>query len=486
MSSTTPAEAPTIQDRVTDFSSRLSPVLVKELRQGMRTNLFVIAFILLQTFMILCLIAGIADPTSRDTNGFFWFFIIATLLVVQPLRGFSALSSEYQMNTMDLIQLTKLNGWRITLGKWTALNAQGFLFITGVLPYLVIRYYLGNVNFVSDLVALAMIGLGTALATAMTVGCSVFKNIVLRGIMLMGMFFATAMLSSLLSFSALSGRSILNQVEVLILYSLAGVYGILFFLSFGASRISPLSENLATRKRITAIAFVLLAQLFHLSGAHNEVFVVTALILGLALIDAITEPLPVFSKVLVPFRKNALTRIAATFLSPGWISGLGFFLLTIVLFLASLVIAGFQRSTPMNLSDIEGWIVILSIANCVLFPLLIIHLFFPGHSSHHFTFGVYVFIQGALFVFTLMIVAIGNALDSYETLIYLCLPLPSVLFFAASETSDGDSLIHLSIAIATTLICLGFPLLRQRKQVREFFAALKSTPTPDEPAVAGE
>ena len=41
-----------------DFSDKLSPMLVKELRQGMRTNLFTVAFILLQAFMILCMLFG--------------------------------------------------------------------------------------------------------------------------------------------------------------------------------------------------------------------------------------------------------------------------------------------------------------------------------------------------------------------------------------------------------------------------------------------
>ena len=206
MSATASEEPAPAELGITDFSSRLSPVLVKELRQGMRTNLFVIAFILLQTFMVLCLLAGIADPGSSDVDGFFWFFIITTLLIVQPLRGFSALSSEYQMNTRDLIQLTRLDGWRITLGKWTALNAQGFLFIAGVLPYLVIRYYLGNINFVNDLVSLGLIGLGSGLTTAITIGCSVFKNIILRGAILVGMFFATSAVSGVMSFSAISRR----------------------------------------------------------------------------------------------------------------------------------------------------------------------------------------------------------------------------------------------------------------------------------------
>ena len=181
-----PSQPDSLAMRMNDFPAGFSPMLVKELRQGMRTNLFTVAFILLQTVMILSLLAGLSDPGSSEVDGFFWFFIVVILLVVQPLRGFNALSAEYQLNTMDLIQLTKLNGWRITLGKWTALNAQTLLFLTGVLPYLVMRYFLGNVNFVIDLAALGMLGLGSALASAITIGCSVFRFFILRGIILIG------------------------------------------------------------------------------------------------------------------------------------------------------------------------------------------------------------------------------------------------------------------------------------------------------------
>ncbi|GAH00794.1 unnamed protein product, partial [marine sediment metagenome] len=105
---------------LTDFPNWLSPMLVKELRQGLRTNMFSVAFILLQAFMVLCILIGAASPGSNDSSGAFWTFVVISLLIVQPLRGFNALSSEYQLNTMDLIQLTRLDTWRITLGKWIA------------------------------------------------------------------------------------------------------------------------------------------------------------------------------------------------------------------------------------------------------------------------------------------------------------------------------------------------------------------------------
>ncbi len=43
-----PPEMPLVADRLADFSDRLSPMLVKELRQGLRAKTFVIVFLLLQ------------------------------------------------------------------------------------------------------------------------------------------------------------------------------------------------------------------------------------------------------------------------------------------------------------------------------------------------------------------------------------------------------------------------------------------------------
>mgnify|MGYP005680938703 CR=1 FL=1 len=81
MSDTPTADPESLAERMGDFSPRLSPMLVKELRQGMRTNMFAIAFILLHTFMMLCLLTAMIDPGSSDSEVFFWFVIIVVLLL---------------------------------------------------------------------------------------------------------------------------------------------------------------------------------------------------------------------------------------------------------------------------------------------------------------------------------------------------------------------------------------------------------------------
>ncbi|NLT70165.1 MAG: hypothetical protein GXX91_05665 [Verrucomicrobiaceae bacterium] len=478
-----PPSAESLAVRMNDFPSGFSPVLVKELRQGMRTHLFVGAFLLLQVVMIFSLFLGVSSRHGPDAaNGFFWFFIVAMLLVVQPLRGFNSLSDEYLRNTMDLIQLTRLDSWRITLGKWTALNAQSLLFLTGVLPYLVMRYFLGNVNFVVDLVALGMVGLGSALASAITVGCSAFRFTILRGLFVLGFAFGFSglfgFLQSTLFASGLSGSGTLWQLGLI---ALSLVYGCFFFLSFGASRIASLSENLATRKRVVALGFALLVLSLGLAGIEEEwVIVVSAIVLGLAAIDALTEPVPIYSRVLIPFRKNVITRLAARFFAPGWISGIGFFFLCAALWAVALhgddffFIGKFTAKFGPRASNFHPGQVFLflSMINLLLFPLLLIHLFFRKRVSGNFTLALYVFVQCVLLFLTTMIVPLATTVVRSEAVIYTLVPLPSVLI-VAHQSGHVDEPRYLVVALATTFFSVVVPLLRQRQACARFRLHLK-------------
>ncbi|MDA7920157.1 hypothetical protein N9B73_00245 [Verrucomicrobiales bacterium] len=472
MSKPTTSPADTISESMTDFPARLSPMLVKELRQGMRTSLFAVAFILLQTFMVLCFVANIAEPGSQDANGFFWFFIITTLMVVQPLRGFNALSSEYQLNTMDLIQLTKLSGWRITLGKWTALNAQTLLFITGVLPYLVMRYFFGNVDLILDLVALLLLGLGSALASAITIGFSVFRNFLLRGILAVGS--AIGLIGLFVGVKEEIFRNGIDSAEAatLVLLAICSLYGCFFFLAFGASRIAYQSENLSTVKRLAALTMCGLAFcLFLLPLDIGEMIIVaTAIILTFAVVDAVTEALPNYARVLIPFRKNIVTRSCALFFAPGWISGLGFFCIAAAVWLAGFgLLEHFEGDGP---SGIDDWVAIISGPNALIFPLVIIQLFFHKQTSSQFTFGIYAFTQVCLLFISMLVLVMANAIRHYEDLIYSVIPLPSVLLFASAD-GEADAPLFFYIALATSAVCLLIPRIRSHAHYRDFFKHLK-------------
>ena len=169
---------------ITDFSDRLSPMLVKELRQGLRTKVFTSAFILLQVLLLFSTsIASLAPGAGPALDGFFWFFLSLALSFIQPLRGINALNEETRLNTLELILLTKLDALRIVTGKWASIVGQSALLAVAVLPYVVLRYFLGGVDIVHDLAYLLILLFLSAILTALTVGFSAFPSVILRGLL---------------------------------------------------------------------------------------------------------------------------------------------------------------------------------------------------------------------------------------------------------------------------------------------------------------
>ena len=73
-----PAAAPAIPAS-NDFADWLSPILVKELRQGLQARTFVSIFIVVQVVMILLvgfhLLSLSTNTGTSGYDGFFWFFV---------------------------------------------------------------------------------------------------------------------------------------------------------------------------------------------------------------------------------------------------------------------------------------------------------------------------------------------------------------------------------------------------------------------------
>ncbi|HEX7262242.1 MAG TPA: hypothetical protein VF258_10545, partial [Luteolibacter sp.] len=146
---------------LTDFSDKLSPMLVKELRQGMRARGFTMLFITFQGLLAFILLTASAVSES-DSAGSFASGVIFTLfagaaLLVQPMRGMNALSVEIIGNTIEMMVLTRLSAWRIVFGKWIAIVSQTALILITIIPYLILRYFFGGMVLMGELVFLSLI-----------------------------------------------------------------------------------------------------------------------------------------------------------------------------------------------------------------------------------------------------------------------------------------------------------------------------------------
>ncbi len=122
-----------------DFPDRLSPMLVKELRQGLRARVFVVPFMIMHALLALAALRMSTSGVSPGSAGAMWAPLIIVVVFGLPLRNLQSLSDERELNTMDTLVLTNMSAWRIVVGKWLSTLALSALVVLSVIPYLTVQ-----------------------------------------------------------------------------------------------------------------------------------------------------------------------------------------------------------------------------------------------------------------------------------------------------------------------------------------------------------
>ncbi|WP_395747237.1 hypothetical protein [Prosthecobacter sp.] len=327
-----------------DFSDRFSPIVVKELRQGLRTRFFTSSLILFHTLIILLLVTVTFGSPVEVVNGIFWGIAGLMLLVVLPLRGFSALHGEAADGTLDMLTLTSIASFRILYGKWLALFSQSLLVAGSILPYMVARYFFGGVEILREAVALLLLVLGSGIITAALLAFSSQSSVLLRLFLALGVgagavplgFFTAFLVSVSSADSVVRDFFALDRWEQ---YSIVGgilvlvVYVVYYFLALGSSRIAPPSENHSTRKRLVALAvhgaFTVAGLLLCFFNKDPDValcvFIPLMFMTLIVSMDVLTEEMPRYPTAVEALaRRGSFGRMAGRLLYPGWASGVFF------------------------------------------------------------------------------------------------------------------------------------------------------------------
>lgn len=445
-------------ERLNDFPDRLSPMLVKELRQGLRTHTFVLVFLLLQGFLALILLTtAAADTNAGDfVSGIIFSFFSIAVLVVQPLRGITAISAEIKGDTIDLMALTKLSAWRIVFGKWTSIMGQTTLLLLAIIPYLILRYFFGGMQLFSELLLLFTIFLTSGVFTALTVGLSATTVALVRVIPLIGAIilifpifgFAFAEFDEILELFTPTTRD--HWIGLLSGYLIATFVGY-FFLELAATAIAPGAENRATRKRLVAFV-VILGSFVAIHLVDSDPAWIFALILtSLLSLDLLTERVDYPSIVMRPFlRYGPLGRVAARLLAPGWATGTVFqvFLLALLLLIGFLLPDG-------SLDEIELLESIGIILGALQLPAVILNVFNKRIQSR---FSAYLLLSTLLLIIVPLF-GILEGVGTDDTLVWVFCFIPHVQPFLAFEVDPADSVslgIIWGTALGYTAINLGY------------------------------
>jgi hypothetical protein len=173
------AQAPSVAERLAVFgdwlSDKVNPLVVKEVRQGLRTRVFWTTFTLLLTGCIIISLVAYADAADAGLRGvasgqtfFYAFFFCLGLIqfLVLPYTAYRSLVREREDETWVLLSLTGLGPRRILRGKLTSSLVQGLLYGSAIGPFLLMSYYLNGIDLPTILL---VIGLGVLLQMSVTI-----------------------------------------------------------------------------------------------------------------------------------------------------------------------------------------------------------------------------------------------------------------------------------------------------------------------------
>jgi ABC-type transport system involved in multi-copper enzyme maturation permease subunit len=373
---------------LSDFPDRISPMLVKELRQGMRARVFIILFLAIQFFLAATLLSTSLSNNAENAGTMIStvIFVVfsAAALVIQPLRGTTALSSEIKGNTIDMMVLTRLSSWRIVTGKWVALVSQTALLLTTIIPYLILRYFFGGMDLVQELVAIVLVFVASMALTAVTVGLSGCNSVIIRALvpilglpMLVGSIVINLAMAAVRGAMFSGGFGIGTNETLIAIGTITGIslYVGASMLSLGASLIAPPAENHARTRRIVALVLLLACIPLGRFGTIDDELL--ALIIGSiavpAILIALTDNAPLVSTVCEPFVRRRC-RFLGWFLYPTRASGI----------LAALVLCGTALIALVSSDAFRGLsgftidddaIGLLASAGSLLFPAAWLALF---------------------------------------------------------------------------------------------------------------
>lgn len=158
------------------WGDRLNPLVVKEVRQGVRSRIFWVCFGLM---LLACFVISVTaflstrdEGLSSQGQGFFFAFFICLSVVhffIIPYSAYRSLAREREDETWVLLVLTGLGPRKILRGKMASYLVQAGLYASAVGPFLLFSYYLNGIDLPTILVVLVLGGAWLCFVTVVAV-----------------------------------------------------------------------------------------------------------------------------------------------------------------------------------------------------------------------------------------------------------------------------------------------------------------------------
>ena len=262
--------------RKPDFPEFLGAMMVKELRQGMRARLFVLPFVLVHVFAIIALMfhysdfqKGLVYSSSSSGGGFsgmgepIWIVIYVLMWCFLPLGALGLLQQEASGRNVELLLLTRLSRWKIVIGKWLMMCALGILTFVSLVPYILVRYFLGPMDVGDALLFVFHLVLLNAVLNAIVLGASGYKNYAMRiliGLITIGSLFFSMLVPMIVTLSPF-GSAGREWIWIPSMLAASALY-ILFGLQLGRGRLRLFEHPYEPPPSRVVVALICCAPIF--------------------------------------------------------------------------------------------------------------------------------------------------------------------------------------------------------------------------------
>lgn len=405
----------------------LSPMLVKELRQGVKSRSFGLAFMGLQALMALAISLQVLLASHPDSQiglaVLFWCCVAVPVLLVLPLSALTSVQQERTGHTIELLHLTRLTPWRMAVGKWLSIMDRSLLLLTGVLPYLMFRYFIGGVNVVMELLLLGFVLLLAALETSICLFLSALTQPFLRwGLGFLLLFIVGVPSLLVFGFAANEPDRMLGVVKPGLVATVATATAAttLHFLAAAAGLIAPGAISYEMVKRLTSLLVIALVAVFACLIEEPELSYVAIFVAMIAGFGALAEHPRLNPMLFRDSSRNFWSRAAGRFFHPGWPTAVLYTLALFLVYHASIVVATAEQGADRMqvLAPLAGLAALLGALATVL-------LFRPNTDYLAGFFLLHLLIQLVCGIGVLM--AGYHVVEGLPVLLYALMPLSGLL-----------------------------------------------------------
>lgn len=390
-----------------EFSDRLNPFLVKELRQGLRGRAYLALYLLL--ILVLTVHALFArdigtDGAQRDSDMLFRAVAGFTLAVLLPMNLLGAIHEERRGRKIELVMLSRVNARGVVLGKWLVATLQSMTLAAMVTPFVVVRYFAGGFNFLDDICfLLATLFTGLLFGAATLCASSFIRD----GMPVLGFLTRAGIIGAVVGFGA-TWVGVLNDMlaysrgdihTALVVTAITFVLCVPPLLEIAAAQLAPEAVNHDGVIRLMSLAGAALAAgaifLWAPPGGRNTPALIIAyvFILVTGAFTLFGERVPGHEHRTPLDRFGKIGRaFGGVFLKPGWASGLAF------LMLAPLPVLAIGSVVFESNRDILK--VLMALWGAIVWPMVVAG---PLFSKAGMRFGAWLVLQVLAIVIALMI-----------------------------------------------------------------------------------